>query len=172
MSEINLVPFLSLSDNEIRTFYEIRYSDYVHQNFGGKKPDIQSHIKWVKSVAQSENYKGFSISLKKEIIGGCSLKNISHVNHNAEFDIFLSKDFTGKGYGKIALEKLLKIGFVELKLHRIYAFLLESNKNAYKMYSDIGFKKEGVLRENVFKNKNYSNSIIIGLLKEEYERSN
>ena len=172
MSEIELIPFSRLSEHEIRMFYEIRYSDFVHQNFGGKKPDIHAHLKWIKSIAQSENYKGFSISLKDEVIGGCSLKNISQINHNAEFDIFLSKDFTGKGYGKTALEKLLKIGFFELKLHRIYAFLLKSNKNAFKMYSDIGFKKEGILRENVFKNKNYSNSIIIGLLKEEYERNN
>ena len=172
MNDIELVPFSNLTGQEVRAFHEIRYSDYVHQNFGGKKPDVTSHINWVKSVAQSENYKGFSISLKEEVIGGCSLKNITEINHNAEFDIFLSGDFTGKGYGKVALLKLIDYGFSELDLHRIYAFLLESNTNALKMYSEIGFKKEGVMRENVFKNNHYSNSIIIGLLKKEYESNN
>ena len=172
MSEIKLVPFSNLTDQEIRSFYEIRYSDYVHKNFGGKKPDLESHVELIKSVGYSENYQGFSISLKKEIIGGCSLKNISKINHNAEFDIFLSGNFTGKGYGKDALLKLLEFGFRELNLHRIYAFLLESNTNAFKMYSNIGFKKEGVMRENVFKENHYSNSIIIGLLKKEYESNN
>lgn len=172
MSEITLVPFSDLTDQEIRTFYEIRYSDDVHQNFGGKKPGIESHVRWVKSIVHSKNYKGFSISLNQEIIGGCSLKNISQVNFNAEFDIFLSKDYTGKGYGKTALRKLLEFGFEELELHRIYAFLLESNVNAFKMYADLGFKKEGVLRENVLKNDNYSNSIMIGLLKKEYDSNN
>lgn len=169
MSNIKLTPFSELTETDIISFYEIRYSDYVHSNFGGEKPSLNSHLKWMKSAKDSLTYKGFAITLNNTVIGGCSLKSISKLNLNAEFDIFLSKSSSGKGYGRSALKKLLSYGFKNLKLNRIYAFLLESNQKAFELYSDIGFKKEGLLRENVYKNEMYLNSIIIGLLKKEYE---
>lgn len=171
MSNIELSPFSDLTEQNFITFYDIRYSDYVHSNFGGKNPSLESHLIWVKSKIDSSYYAGFAITLEDTVIGGCSLKFISRINSNAEFDIFLSKSASGKGYGKNALKKLLDYGFNELNLHRIYAFYLDSNEKAYSLYEDLGFKKEGLLRENVFKNGKYYNSIVIGLLRNEYENN-
>lgn len=172
MSNIELISLSNLNEKDLKLFYEIRYSDYVHSNFGGEKPSLNSHLKWVQSIKNSYAYKGFAITLNDTVIGGCSLKSISTLNSSAEFDIFLSQKWSGRGYGRSALKKLLKYGFRNLKLNRIYAFYLESNDKAFKLYSDLGFKKEGLLRENVYKNERYVNSIAIGLLKKEYEDNN
>lgn len=171
MGDIELTSFSDLTEQDFKTFYDIRYSNYVHSNFGGKYPSMESHLQWVNSSIDSSDYAGFAITLDHLVIGGCSLKNISMLNSSAEFDIFLSKSVSGKGYGKSALKKLLDHGFNKLKLHRIYAFYLEANKKAFSLYEQMGFKKEGLLRENVYKNGKYHNSIVIGLLKKEYENN-
>jgi len=169
MGDIILRSFSDLKEQDFISFYDIRYSNYVQRNFGGEVPSLDAHLKWANSVTGSTTYKGFAITLNTVIIGGCSLKFISKINSNAEFDIFLSKSSSGKGYGKIVMKKLLHYGFMDLELHRIYAFFLESNEHAFKLYANLGFKKEGLLRENVYKNEKYLNSILIGLLKNEYE---
>lgn len=169
MSEIQLVPISDISESDLKKFYKIRYSDYVHQNFGGSRPSLEVHLNWAKKVKDLDHYQGFVITKNRNVIGGCSFKNISTLNLNAEFDIFISKEFSGKGFGRIGLEELLLFGFKNLGLHRIYAFLIESNQKALRMYKDFGFKEEGVMREHVCKNSEYLNSIIIGILKEEYE---
>lgn len=169
MSGIELIPLSEQGQEQFKKLYEIRFSDFVQRNFGGEVPSLESHLEWMRSAVHSQQYRGYTINFGEEIVGGCSLKHISRVNMNAEFDIYLSEASAGKGFGRGALAQLVAIGFGELNLHRIYAYLIESNQGALNMYTKLGFVQEGVMRDHVRKDGTYHNSIIIGLLKEDYE---
>lgn len=171
-TELEIKSFGELTEFQIKDYYRIRYSEFVHSNFGGRKPSLENHLKWFQSAANSESYRGFGALIGEELIGGFSLKNISTLNECAEFDIFLDREATGKGFAKVMMAKLLKTGFEEIELHRIYAFLLEENRKALSVYLKLGFKHEGVLRQNVKKQNRFHNSIAISILKHEYEGDN
>ncbi len=61
----------------------------------------------------------------------------------------------GKGYGKKALLLILKEVFEEYKAHRLYLDVIEYNQRAINIYQSLGFKKEGILRESVKREKYY-----------------
>lgn len=49
--------------------------------------------------------------------------------------------------------------------------VLENNDKAINLYEKIGMKKEGILRKSSFKNNQYRNELIYGILKEEFNES-
>ncbi|RHW43403.1 N-acetyltransferase [Neobacillus notoginsengisoli] len=102
-------------------------------------------------------------------IGVTSLINIDTKNRNAECIIDIGeKEFWGKGYGTEALKLLLEYAFLELNLHRVSLRVFSLNERAIHIYNKLGFTKEGVMRENLYRNGKWHDIIIMGVLKKEF----
>jgi diamine N-acetyltransferase len=102
-------------------------------------------------------------------IGNCGLHNIEQVNNVAEFGIMIGeKDFWNKGLGREAAKLILKHGFEDLNLNRIYLYVFATNPRAMKSYEAVGFIKEGVLRQGVYKNGHYIDLIVMSILHSEW----
>ena len=84
------------------------------------------------------------------VIGHAELNNIDRKNQTARICRILvgEKENRGKGYGKQIIQKLMQIGFEELKLHRIDLGVFDFNESAIQCYLSCGFAKEGLLRES------------------------
>jgi RimJ/RimL family protein N-acetyltransferase len=64
----------------------------------------------------------------------------------------MSKDGgRGKGYGTDAVNTMVQYAFKELRLNCICANILSYNEASVKLFERCGFKREGVLRQRVFK---------------------
>jgi UDP-4-amino-4,6-dideoxy-N-acetyl-beta-L-altrosamine N-acetyltransferase len=101
-------------------------------------------------------------------IGVAFLNHIHPIYKTGEFGITLGNpEYRGKGYGKDMLLTLIKYGFEELNLNRIWCEVY-SNNDSIHVYRKIGFKDEGVLRQHVYKNGEYLDSYMLGMLKNEY----
>lgn len=107
----------------------------------------------------------------EEYIGQCNLFNIDMKNRAAEIGIVIGDpDLLGKGYGTDALKLLMNFGFNRLNLHRLELRLHEYNGSAYQCYSKLGFTEEGRKREDFFIDGKYMDTIIMGILEEEYNK--
>ncbi len=76
-----------------------------------------------------------------------------------------------KGYGKAALELLIKYAFEERRLHKFEGYCLDENVASAKMMKAVGCKQEGVSRECVYMNGKYHDRLIFGLTSDEYFES-
>lgn len=102
-------------------------------------------------------------------IGIMSLISIDYKNRNAELIIDIGEpDYWGKGYGQEALQILLHYAFNELNLHRLSLRVFDFNERAIRLYSKIGFKQEGVMKEALFRNGAWHDIIHMGLMQSEY----
>lgn len=102
-------------------------------------------------------------------IGVTSLINIDTKNRNAECIIDIGeKEYWGKGYGSEALKMLLEYAFLELNLHRVSLGVFSFNERAIYIYNKLGFKKEGVMRESLYRNGKWHDIVTMGILKREY----
>lgn len=109
---------------------------------------------------------------KDELIGVCYLLNIDYVNMSGEIHIMIGDNKSrGKGAGTFAMVEMIKHGFYDLNLRRIELEVLEDNNKAFHLYSKLGFVKEGIKREAVYKNGRYLNVFLMGLLKEEFNQN-
>ncbi len=103
------------------------------------------------------------------ILGLVSLTNIDHLNQAAVFHIMIGDTaFQKKGIGTFATNEILKHAFLNLNLKRIELSVLPYNTNAQKLYEKVGFIKEGIKRAAVFKNGEFHNIYLYGILKDDW----
>ncbi len=123
--------------------------------------------------AMSADWKGFIIAHKEteEYIGQVDFANLDVKNGCGELGIVIGDpDNTSKGYGSEALELFLEFGFNQLRLHRIELVCWSYNKRGQRAYEKVGFIKEGIRREKYFRDGEYFDEYLYGILREEWEK--
>lgn len=126
------------------------------------------HRAYIEKIADDPTIKLFTVeTLDNQVLGVCGFTSINYLNQNAEFSLYIAPEFQGKGYGKKALIALCTHGFKQFNFNRIWGETFEYN-NAQFMFENIGFKKEGILRQSYFRNGNYIDSIIYSVLRKEW----
>jgi len=133
----------------------------------------QHQIRWWKEkVLEDDSWQYFvvkPIDDSEKIIGFAGLTYIHPIYRTGEFAITIAdSEFQKSGYGSDALRTLIKYGFEELNLNRIWCEVY-SNNSALDVYRHIGFKDEGVLRQTVYKNGEYLDSHVLSMLKSDYD---
>lgn len=163
---------LEIEDAEILTKWR---NDMAVTSLLGGNTYFVSHNRekeWIKNATlnDKDNIR-LAICLKENdlYIGNVNLSSINWINRSAEYSIMIGdKTKHAKGYGDEATNLILQYAFCELNLKRIYLTVREDNERALKLYSKIGFQKEGLLRKAVFKNNKYINMILMSILEEEF----
>ena len=97
------------------------------------------------------------------------LKEITLLHRKAELAIYIGNEtYKGKGLSKVIMREGLSFGFNKLGLNRIDLKVIENNDAAIALYQSLGFVKEGILRQAIFKNGEFKNEIIMSLLNKEF----
>lgn len=126
---------------------------------------------WYEKINQDDNQVNFQIHDKEtnKLIGHCGLYYINWVHRHAEFGIYVGDfDFRNGGYGSDALRTLIKYGFEDLNLNKIWCEVY-TNNDSLKVYKHLGFIDEGVLRQSYFNEGKYWDSNVLSILRSEYE---
>ncbi len=105
-------------------------------------------------------------------IGNTGLEDIHPVHRSAMFGIVIGeKDCWGKGYGTEAARLMVRHGFQTLNLNRISLNVYDFNPRGIRAYEKAGFRKEGVLRQAVYAEGTYHDTLVMGILREELEEA-
>jgi RimJ/RimL family protein N-acetyltransferase len=114
----------------------------------------------------------FGISLKgnKEIIGIIDLSDIDWEDKKAEMGYWIGKRFWGRGFMTEVINLMARFGFRELKLNKIYARVFEGNLASMKALEKNNFRREGILRDEVYKYRRWIDEYYYGLLRSEYKK--
>lgn len=113
---------------------------------------------------------GIELKETKEVVGMMSLMNVDKNNKNAEIGYWLGKPYWKQHLATEAMELLRRFGFERLKLEKIYAKVDHPNIASQKLLLKNGFKLEGTLRKQRYRNEEWYDELRFGLLREEYER--
>lgn len=106
-----------------------------------------------------------------EVVGHISLGGISRKNRSARISrVFISDGNKGKGYCRAMVEAVLKIGFEDLKLHRISLGVYDFNSAALKCYQSAGFIIEGITRDVLMYNDKWWSLVEMSILEDEWKK--
>ncbi|WP_249435634.1 GNAT family protein [Paenibacillus sp. Marseille-Q4541] len=135
-----------------------------------EEEDSKAFIQFCMEDQQKINRDEYSLAVENkytgEFLGGV---NIIFMGSNAEIGYCFHPDYWGKGYASEAASAMLKFGFEQPEVHRIYATCRPGNVGSSKVMKRIGMTQEGVLREHVFYNGEYHSSLLFSVLKQEYQ---
>jgi RimJ/RimL family protein N-acetyltransferase len=132
--------------------------------------------KWFDKQLETPASRGQVLAIETHVgeewihIGNTDLHNIEPVTNAAEFGIMIgNKDFWHKGLGQETTRLMLKHGFEDLNLNRIYLYVFAENLRAIKTYESAGYIKEGVLRQAMYKNGLYNDIVVMSVLHSEWK---
>ena len=112
--------------------------------------------------------KIFSIYLNDHHIGEAQL-SIDESLGDAQLSVLIGdKSVWHKGYGTEAALALLEHSFINLGMYRAWVDIPEFNKNAVTLFEKIGFVHEGTFRKSRPRNGQRFNSVVMGMLIDEY----
>jgi [ribosomal protein S5]-alanine N-acetyltransferase len=83
--------------------------------------------------------------------GLIEIREIEREHSQAELSYWLAVEAWGQGYMSEVLEGIIRFGFEDLKLNRLYAYHMVKNPSSGKVLQKNGFVQEGVLRQRVRK---------------------
>jgi [ribosomal protein S5]-alanine N-acetyltransferase len=115
--------------------------------------EAERYIRRQISELEAGHSLSFVIERKSEKIfsGIIEIRSIEREHSQAELSFWLVTEVWGQGYMSEALKPLLRFGFENLDLNRLYAYHMVRNLGSSKVLQKNGFTQEGVLRQRVRK---------------------
>ncbi len=126
--------------------------------------------KWYMTRNEQKDRLDLAVVYKEndQIIGEVVFNEYDEETNNVNFRVLLSETSCNKGVGTEAISMFIQYGMEELELHKISLEVFSFNSRAERVYQKVGFKLEGIKREDFLYNQEYIDTKIYGLLKADY----
>ncbi len=117
----------------------------------------------------------FAIRSTKDdsLLGCCGLCYISWVHRNADLSLYIGYEnayIDNEGFAKEACQLMFAYGYDELGLRKIWTEIYEFDTPKFKLYTELGFHQDGLLRDQYFFEGRFWNSRMLSLLSDEFKR--
>lgn len=132
---------------------------------------LEDEEKWYENCSASNDTYHFAIETldTREYIGGCGINEVDFKNSKVTIGIFIgNKEYWGKGYGTDAIKTLTSFIFDQMNINKIKLSVYAFNKRAMRCYEKCGFKVEGTLHQELFRDGAYHDEFVMALLREDY----
>jgi RimJ/RimL family protein N-acetyltransferase len=127
---------------------------------------------WYKKSIMDPTRREFSIfTIDNSVnIGFCGLININTKTKSAELHCVIGDTSYWKGgYGSETYRLLMDYGFEELGLNKIYGYQLLHNYGAHRVVEKLGWKREGLLRQEMYGHGKLHDVYYVACLREDWE---
>ena len=124
-------------------------------------------LKWFEHQEHSRDVLRCIVALQNDgrALGTIILSDIDQKNATGHIHIKMLKDGgRGRGYGTDAVKTMVRYAFEELRLNCIYANILAYNDEPIKRFERCRFKKDGVLRQRVYKKGKFVDMLAYSIL--------
>jgi RimJ/RimL family protein N-acetyltransferase len=111
----------------------------------------------------------FAITLKRggALLGAIGM-TLSKTHNHAELGFWMGEEHWNRGYTTEAARAVLRHGFADLGLNRIFAHHFTRNPGSGRVLEKIGMKKEGLHRQHVRKGEQFEDIVVYGILGTEF----
>ena len=152
------------SDDEVTKYLNWEH----HKNIDESKELLEQ---WIQNYSQKGFYQ-WAIVLKEinEPIGKINVDKYSDGIKTVHFGYCIGRKWWNKGFTSEAVTAVIKFFFEEVGINRIESHYDPNNVNSGKVMKKSGMKYEGHMRQDDYNNQGIVDSIVYGMLAEEYFR--
>ncbi len=125
---------------------------------------------WLERTLKSANDCLWSIedAATGEYAGQCGIHQIYWPARNGRLAVIIRREFQGRGFGRAATLELLRRGFGELKLHKIWCIVWEDNPKTVHLNRSLGFQQEGRLVDEYCLDGRYHHMLRLYMLESDF----
>jgi RimJ/RimL family protein N-acetyltransferase len=142
----------------------------VLEYFGPYVPlSLAKEEQWYEEMLQDPRVRNFAVEFEGRHVGGAGFGSIDGRNASAEVGLFIGlPELWDQSLGRDVLQTLLRFGFEQMNLHRIYLRVFAENERAVHLYENVGFQHEGRWRQAEFRYGCYHDMLWMSILREEW----
>lgn len=129
---------------------------------------INRALKQQREQPRTDYPLGIVLKHEDKLIGACGIHDVTEVQ--ASIGYILNRRYWGNGYATEAAKALIDHLFNELGVHRVYATCDPENHASINVLEKVGMSLEGRLRENTIIRGKYRDSLIYGILVDEWKK--
>lgn len=125
---------------------------------------------WERSQPTSAVMFAICRAADNQYVGNARLSSIDWIHRTANFGWLIGPEFQKQGYGTEALVLLLRYGFHEIGLNRIWSTIWAENIASLASSSKVGIFREGIMRQAVFKHGHFHDTVIVAMTRNEFDK--
>ncbi|EJQ43606.1 hypothetical protein IEQ_04934 [Bacillus cereus BAG6X1-2] len=163
---------------------EIKEDDWVDIHIYASRPIVCQHQPWgpntevqiknfVEQVlldAKKEPRSRFTFAIiekkKERLIGAGEINIRDFKNREGEIEYIINQNYWRMGFATEVSKMLIKFGFEELNLHRIFATCDPRNIGSRKVLEKNEMTKEGIIRESLLLKNSWCDSLLYSILEQ------
>lgn len=150
----------------VKWFSDPRITQYLGRN---APITLAEEERWFGEYKRRADEQIFAIEVDGKHVGNLGLHKVDRMHRKAELGIMIGEPaYWSRGYGTEALRAAMRYGFDALGLNKIALDVLEHNTRGIRSYEKCGFQREGIQREDVYKNGRFLNVVRMSILAREF----
>ncbi|MCA1020497.1 GNAT family N-acetyltransferase [Halobacillus litoralis] len=129
---------------------------------------IAAHAAWM------EEQTAFPFAVKRkedgELLGTMTLR-VDQGHQKGELAYWMGRPYWGRGYASEAAQRVVRFGFEERQLNRIWAAAISSNPASTRVMQKAGLTYEGTLKKDMLHRGEFKDIDVYGRIRESSSRS-
>ncbi len=135
-------------------------------------PTLDEEYEWYERRRSDPDSLMWAIETADGRLVGSTELRLEPVRRKAEFGIVIGdKSQWNGGLGTEALRLVLAYAFGEAELNRVELTTAEENERAIRCYEKVGFRREGLKRQDRIVEGRFGNTLVMSILREEWAGS-
>ena len=147
-----------VNDPEV-TFYFARLGEPITR---------EAEAAFLERLIASKNDLIFSVFDGKEYLGQVGISQIYWPARNGRMAVMLARHAWGRGVAKAAGRLLLREAFETHDLHKIWIILRSDNAKGLHIWTQVGFRCEGILRDEYFSVGRFHDMVRLAMLRSDW----
>ncbi len=146
----------------------LEFYDWEHRSEQDVKAFVQRFIDQQQESPRIKFQLAIVLPNSNKLIGNVGIRKPNVKAYSAELGYELDPREWNNGYATEAATAMLKFAFEQLRLHRVVARVIANNSNSVRLLEKLGMRQEGHLREDEFFKGRYWDTLVYGMLEDEW----
>ncbi|MDR0269916.1 GNAT family protein [Paenibacillus sp.] len=126
---------------------------------------------WVEEESEEKDeFRFIAVDQDNQIVGMIETYDCDRKNGNFDYYVAVFEPYRGKGYAREMILMVTRFFFQELAYQKVNTSVYSFNQPSMQLHEKLGFVKEGQLRNIIFTNGAYHDSICYGMTRQEFEQ--
>jgi len=159
--------------SDAKMYFECQNDPIARKNFMSNPKNISEAkkelLEQLKGMKKSPipHFEGFAIEIGGKTAGFIWIDGMDeeHSQYKAGIGYFIHKNFRGRGLGSKAIRILTDYAFRKYKLKRMATVTRDFNIGSRRALEKAGYKLEGIMKKNKFKDGKYLNDCLYAKVK-------
>ncbi len=117
-----------------------------------------------KSIEEVHQQRFVIVISDETAVGFIDLFDFNYLHSRAGVGIIIEKKYRGRGFASEALKLICDYAKSKLKLHQLYANIVEDNNESIALFEKMGFEQVAIKRDWHYSKGNFKNELLYQLI--------